>query len=46
MDQDHRLPATVVLIVEIDVAGVFLADIDKGHETLLSVVLQVAGFFG
>jgi len=31
MDQDHRLPSAVVLIVEINVAGVFLADSNVGH---------------
>jgi hypothetical protein len=31
VNQDNRLPGGVILVVEVDVVGVFSADGDRGH---------------
>jgi hypothetical protein len=40
VNQDNRLARTVVLIIEIDVAGVFFPDGDEWHDRVLLPALK------
>src|SRR5207245_10611166 len=44
VDQDYRLTGTVILIVEIDVARIFLTDINVWHRELSLFLFDVNGY--
>jgi hypothetical protein len=44
VDQHYRLTGTVILVVEIDVARIFLTDINVWHRKLSLFLLDVDGY--
>src|SRR5437764_4418844 len=43
MNQNHRMARTVILIVKLDVRGIFLTDSDVRHNVLLPQLLVMVG---